>query len=141
MTEIEPYEDRTPAISALAQLWPGLQKMFEATLENASRIDSLEERQSALEMVAAESHDWLTLLGFVIRYNVQPMLRDERTIAVYGQQVARWCRSHSIPIQQGEGWHERWGGVNKYPTQALATFFDTSDFHYDRDRYQREHGA
>ena len=85
------------------------------------RQDEMDARLDAIELEAPQSRDWITLVGFAERYDVQ-IARDVHSMSRIGQKITDWHRQRHLEIKKT--FSQVFGEVNLYAVKHLAEWFE-----------------
>lgn len=109
------------------------------------QFTELNERVAAVEgdrAIAAETRDWPSLRGFILRYRVRPMDdMSDQGLAYLGQRIAAWHRNRDLTYRRKAAYHDVHGSVNRYDSENLHQYFTEAGYTLDEDTYQADRNA
>jgi hypothetical protein len=139
MTDLERYSGgmELPSDPLALALYAAFTTQLEVA-ELGKRVGALEGQRN----IAAETRDWPTLRGFVIRYDVQPLIdRSDQTLSLLGAKIAAWHKSQHLHYRKGSAYHDVHGSVNRYDAENLHLYFTSAGYHLDEDTYRADRDA
>jgi hypothetical protein len=109
-------------------------------IELGGRVDALEGRRG----VAAETREWPTLRGFILRYEVRPMLdMSDQHLALLGQKIASWHNARHLHYRRkaAGAYHDVHGSVNRYAAENLHLYFTSSGYTLNEETFGADRDA
>lgn len=134
----KPTAPADPIAAMLAQQVENAMALQRMHQQLSAAIADQSERINRVEMVAAQSRDWMELLGFVVRYSVSPVDTDERSMAMLGKKVRDWHLKLHLDFKQRKAFHSRYGGVNLWQVRHLYRYFVDSGYTLDEELYRED---
>jgi len=116
-----------------------------AALTTRLEVAQLREEVDALKgsrQLAAETRNWPTLRGFILRYDVRPMVdMSDQYLALLGQKVAAWHNARHLHYRRKDAYHDVHGSVNRYDAENLYTYFTSAGYVLDEETYRADRDA
>lgn len=102
-------------------------------------IAEIKDQVARLEPVM-ENRDWVTLRGFVVRYNVQIPERSDPYLSQLGAKIAQWHSALNLHYRRGGSFHTSYGKVNQYNCKHLAKYFRDTGTRFDETAFGEDFG-
>ena len=119
--DIEKYIQNDPAeMDPLTTLLLVMAKMRQEAQEGKAEIARIDERLDRVEMVAAESTEWMTVAGFIGRYEVNVEDTSLKTVRAVGARLTNWHGQTNRHMRKGDGFHPVFGKVNLYKVSNMG---------------------
>lgn len=138
MSDLEPYSERRGVRELSEKNLAALQLIVSEITVQSQRIAEVEDRLGDVELLAAESRDWMTLVGFVSTYGVQ-VDTDVATMRSLGKKISAWHDQTGRGYRQRQGHHEIYGRVNIYRVRNLADYFNDGGYKWDRVKFGEDY--
>lgn len=130
MSDLERYPERNGARAISEKNIAALQMIVSEIAGQSQRLSEVEDRLAGIEMQAAESREWMTLMGFVRTYGVQ-VNTDAATMSSLGTKISRWHEQTARNYRQQASHHQVYGRVNLYQVHNLADYFNDGGYKWD----------
>lgn len=108
-----------------------IQAMLNLLREHRREIAELRSDVESVQAIAAESRDWMTLMGFVSTYRVQ-VDTDVATMSNLGSKIRVWHLQTNRQYKPKGAHHPVFGRVALWQVRHLADFFNDGGYRWDR---------
>ncbi len=141
MTDLVPHGGQQPDQfnpNILRSIAEGLRMSADLAEQNRADIQTANARIDRVEAVAAENREYMTLRGFILRYQVRVDDTSDSYLSHLGMKATVWHRDQHLSYRQGGGFHQSYGRVNQYRVANLARFFRLNNYPFNETLYQSD---